>query len=166
MINYIEKGPGLHETIRQAGQMLRHENGGWISSDDEIVQLIIDTYSLAQAQARKSLEISAHAKTLRDKVVSAISAGEMASWSVKAAEAARFNVSADPAECPMLSLEAQARGITLAELVAKVNSNTERFSMAEAAIGGTDGKHRDAVPRLEDFAAIANYDYSTGWPEV
>lgn len=165
MIIYQEKGPGLHEAVSLAGHWLREENGVWVSSDDAVVQAIIDGYTLVQARAKKCVEITAFAKSIRDRVVASVSAGEMASWSIKATEAARFNV--DPTSpCPMLSLEAQARGITLADLVGKVNGNTQRFSQAEAIIGGNDGRHRDAVMSLGDFGAIANYDYSTGWPAV
>lgn len=166
MIDYVEKGPGLHEVIRAAGYWLKQENNIWVSSNDAAVQAIIDGYTVAQARARKSLDISLHAKALRDKVVATISPGEMASWSVKAAEAEKFGAGADPGECPMLSQEAAARGITLTELVLKVNGNAARFSLAEASIGGVDGKHRDAVAALETFEAIAAYDYSAGWPEV
>jgi hypothetical protein len=166
MIDYIEKGAGLHEAIRQAGHWLRQENGEWVSSNDELVQLIINDYSLVQARARKCAEVTAHAKVLRDKVVSTISPGEMASWSLKALEATKFSASGNAADCPMLSLEAQARNIPLADLVAKVHGNTQRFSMAEAMIGGTDGRHRDTITALDDFEAINNYDFSSGWPVV
>lgn len=44
MINYTEKGMGLHDAIRAAGHWLREENGVWVSSDDAIVQAIIDSF--------------------------------------------------------------------------------------------------------------------------
>ncbi len=42
MINYTEKGHGLHEAIASAGYVLREENGTWTSSNDAAVQTIID----------------------------------------------------------------------------------------------------------------------------
>ena len=60
MIQYTEKGPGLHSAIAQAGHWLRQENGVWISSDDAAVQAIIDGYDPAPvARAAKWLEIQA-----------------------------------------------------------------------------------------------------------
>lgn len=44
MINYIEKGYGLHEAIRAAGHWLRDEDGTWVADDDAAVQAIIDAY--------------------------------------------------------------------------------------------------------------------------
>lgn len=44
-INYIEKGYGLHELILASGHWLAQRDGVWISSDDSIVQQIIDNYN-------------------------------------------------------------------------------------------------------------------------
>ena len=45
MINYIEKGIGLHEAIGDAGYRLQQINGVWVSDNDIAVQLIIDAYN-------------------------------------------------------------------------------------------------------------------------
>lgn len=166
MISYIEKGTGLHEAIRTAGEWLREENGEWISSNDDVVQAIMDAYTLDSAKAEVSRVVSLHAKKLRDKVVAAISAGEMASWGIKLSEAVKFSTSGDSAQCPMLSAEAAARGVSLASLVAKVGGNGQNFSYLEAAIGGNDGKHRDAIKALTTFDEVLDYDFSAGWPAV
>lgn len=45
MINYIEKGEGLHIAIAEAGYFLgQNDKGEWVSSDDTAVQAIIDSY--------------------------------------------------------------------------------------------------------------------------
>ena len=109
-INYAEKGIGMHAAIAAAGHWIEQRGGAWVVSDEEAVQAIIDAYSLDQAKADKSREVTLHAKALRDKVVAAISPGELASWPVKLSEAAKFAGGADAAQCPMLSGEALARG--------------------------------------------------------
>ena len=164
MINYTEKGASLHSKITRLGKLLSEENGVWVSSDDVAVQSIIDGYTLAESQAYKCAEVSDKAKQLRDKAVRSISAGEMASWPIKLAEAAKF--AAGDTSCPMLNAEATARGITLAALVAKVDGNAQVFAGLEAVIGGVDGKHRDAIKALVTFDEVSNYDYSAGWPVV
>lgn len=166
MIEYTEKGYGLHQKIASAGYALRQENGAWVSSDDAAVQAIIDGYTLDDAKAYRAEQISAHAKTLRDKVISAISAGEMASWPIKLAEARAFAQGATAEQCPMLSGEAASRGVTLAELVAKVAGNATTFAGLESMIAGVDGKHRDAIKACSSFDEVAAYDYLNGWPEV
>lgn len=165
MINYTEKGAGLHEAISAAGHWIAQFDGEWRSSDDVAVQAIIDGYTLDKAKARKSREVSLKAKALRDRATELIAAGEMASWPIKRAEADGYAASGGTADCPELAREAAQRDIPLADLVAKVQANAARFLSLETAIGGIDGKHRDAIWEAADFAAVAAYDYSTGWPE-
>jgi hypothetical protein len=166
VIKYAEKGAGLHAAIARAGHFLGEENGIFISSDDKAVQTIIDTYSLADAQAYKSAEVSQLAKSLRDKAIKSISPGEMASWPIKLSEAAKFSATGLDSDAPMLSAEAAARGISTAALVTKVGDNATVFARLEAEIGGIDGKHRDAIKALDTFDAVNAYDFSAGWPEV
>lgn len=160
-INYVEKGSGLHEAVCKAGHVLREENGVMVSSDDTAVQAIIDAYTLADAQTHRCAEVADHAKLLRDKAIKAVSAGEMASWAIKLAEANAY-----PAACPMLEAEAAARGIALDVMVAKVRSNAAGFSSLEAAIAGRCGFHRDAIKRCASFEDVAAYDFGTGWPVI
>lgn len=44
MINYTEKGIGLHEAIARAGHTLMQVDGQWVASDDAAVQAIIDGF--------------------------------------------------------------------------------------------------------------------------
>ena len=166
MIAYTEKGAGLHDAVRQAGQWLTNSPDGWQSSDDDAVQSIIDAYTVDNAIAAKCLHVSILAKSLRDYVVSAISAGEMAGWGIKLSEAAKYAATGSSAQCPMLSAEAAVRGVTVAAIASRVGGNGATFAALEANIGGTDGRHRDAIKKLTTFDAVAAYDYSGGWPAV
>lgn len=164
-INYLEKGAQLHAAVRAAGHWLREENGAWVSSNDEAVQAIIDGFTIEQARAARKAEISAYATAMRNRVIGGYSAGEMASWPLKLAEARAFQ--ADPlADCPLLTMEAQARGVPLASLAQRVQENATLFAGLEALIAGVEGMHRDAVEALSDFGQIAAYDFSGGWPPV
>jgi hypothetical protein len=63
MINYIEKGEGLHLVIADAGYTLKQVDGTWVSDNDVEVQSIIDSYvetpevpqSVSPAQFRVAL---------------------------------------------------------------------------------------------------------------
>jgi hypothetical protein len=161
--------PGLYETLAARGIQVEGGVSGEFASDAPAAQAFIDGYTaadaLAYARSARCAEVLAHSKNLRDLATAAVAQGEMASWPIKRAEAIAF--SADPnAACPMLSAEAAGRGITLAALVDKVMGNAARFQALESAIGGTDGRHRDAIMALDSCEAVAAYDYSTGWPEV
>lgn len=163
---YTEKGAGLHAAVRVAGHALVHRDGQWLADDPVAVQAIIDGYSLTQAIAHRQAECLAIAKGLRDKAISGVSAGEMAGWPIKLAEARAYAADPATAQTPMLAAESAARGVTVADLVAKVGGNSARFAALEAAIGGTDGRHRDALARLTSFEAVADYDLTAGWPVV
>lgn len=168
MINFNGKNrfPGCMARVLAAGHWVQMVDNVLTTSDDVAVQALIDGYTLDDAKAEKCALVLAHAAKLRDAVTAGISAGEMAAWPIKRAEAERYDLEGEQAQCPMLTREAECRGITLAELAAKVNANAARFEAAEAAIGGTDGKHRDAINALTTFETVAAYDFSIGWPEV
>jgi len=164
MINYTEKGSGLHESIRKQGHSLREENGVWVSSNDAAVQSIIDGFSLVDAAVYVSELIDGRAKQLRDKLAKKTSPSEMAAWATKKLEADKFQVSKNNADAPTLTIEAGFRGVTVQNLVNKVITNFDTISQRESKISGVAGKHKDAVKALASFSAINSYDFSADWP--
>lgn len=121
---------------------------------------------LATAKAQKKSEIDAYAAGLRNQVVRGYSAGEMASWSSKLAEARAFAATNDPIQAPTLSASATIRGITLADLAGRVLAQSTPFLQAEAAIDGIRGKHCDAVEAMTTVQDIIVYDWHSGWPVI
>ena len=73
--------------------------------------------------------------------IAGVPSPEYAAWDRKLAEA-------NNGGGPMLQLEADTRGIPLADLVAKVVANATSFQQEEARIAGMAGKHRDALNGL------------------
>lgn len=160
--NNKDKFSTLDDKIAAAGIILFDDPEGEHCSDEFMAQIIVDAFSLADAQAEVIAEIDALAKAKRDAVVAAISPAEMASWPIKRTEAAAFD--GTDASAPFLAAEAAARGVATIVLVEKVQNKGAALSGLEAAISGVSGRHCDAVKALYSFAAIADYDYSTGWP--
>ncbi len=162
MINYTEKGAGLHAAIKAAGHWLSQRDGAWVSSDDAAVQAIIDGYTLAQAKAERKREVSAKAREKYDLVTAGISAAEMAGWPILLSEALTYRASGIVGAA--IQAEATIRDITVADLVTKIEGNAAAFQQARAAIAGTDGRKRDEIDALETFEAVAAYDINGGWP--
>ena len=106
--------------------------------------------------------IDTFAAWLRDKFCNPTSPYEAASWPLKLNEAKAYSAD-NTAPVPMLSIEAQYRGVTLDSLVARVMTNATSLAQLEAVIAGTAGRHRDAVSLLTDEEAAA-YDWRDGWP--
>lgn len=154
------------ERILAAGVSVAYVDNVLTCSDPVLAQAIIDGYTIDEAKRWKCKKVAEKARDLRDRAISSYSPGEMASWPIKLAEAAAYAVSRNEADAPMLLAECRIRGITLDAMLNKVNANASEFSRLEAMISGIDGKHRDAINALGSFEAIAEYDFSPGWPEV
>lgn len=164
MIVYTEKGAGLHQAISAAGHSLREHNGVWEADDPVAVQAIIDGYTLDQVKADVCTEIEARGAELRKKITAGVASPEMASWSIKRAEAYAYQASGNAADAPMLGIEASTRGIALADVAARVIANAGRLAALEATIAGVAGKHKDAVKNTTTFTAALAYNWRTGWP--
>ena len=169
VIQYVEKGAGLHDRVAAAGYRLWQRDGVWVADDDAAVQGIIDGYTLDDCRAEVIARIDSHAAALRNTIVGSVSPAEMASWSIKRGEAQAWIAAGDAATdaiAPMLSMEASARGVSTAVAVQKCAAKAQALSALEALISGNAGRHGDAVRELNDFPDVLAYDYSAGWPEV
>lgn len=142
------------------------EDGIWCCRDVLAAQAIIDAYTLDDCQSSVCAEILNHARVLRDRIIAGISPGEMASWSIKRSEAAAYVATGNPADAPLLSAEAAARGVSVEALADKVAANASGLAQAEALIAGADGRHRDAVRAMNSIEAVMLYDWSAGWPAL
>lgn len=120
------------------------------------------SFSLDDAKEYMCALVDSRAKQVRDAIIAGYSAGEMASWPIKIAEAKSYN-GAD-ASAPNLAAEAVARGVSTQVLVDKVLAKASMLAQGEAQTAGANGRHRDAIKALADFDAVADYDYSIGWP--
>jgi len=130
MIDYIEKGAGLHRAVTDAGHWLEQRDGVWISSDDDAVQRIIDGYTLEQAKAEQQRRVAAQARALYDAVTAGISAAEMAGWPILLAESAAYRASGEVGTA--IQAEAAIRGIPVETLGAKIEGNAAAFQQAPA----------------------------------
>lgn len=168
MINYVEKGFGLHVYLNSLGLGIQDANGVWFNREgrDNEVNDAIAAYPLSSAQNAICVDIDAHATTLRDRVVVGVSSAEMSSWAVKRQEAINFKASGFIGDAPMLNTEAAARGIPLSAIVDRVLAGASDLSALEANIAGVAGKHKDAVRATTTFSGALSYDWSGGWPSV
>jgi hypothetical protein len=123
----------------------------------ELIQLATDTL------AQKKEEVRDIGREKRDVIVDYASPYEAASWSLKKAEADAYNLDPATASTPILSGESAVRGISLADIVARVTANASAFSAAEANISGSEGKHNDALDALTTTPDLLAYDVTIGW---
>lgn len=137
-----------------------HDGDRWISQA-EVVDLPL---MLEDKRAEVKNDADMIARTKRDHVVLGISPAEMASWPIKRFEALALQSGSDPTSSPSLAAEAAARGIALADLVAKVLANSSRLALLEAEIAGRCGAIRDAAGAATTDAELLAIDLEAGWP--
>lgn len=135
---------------------------GVLVSDEGAYQSVLTQYSLDDARADRRREVSAKAREKYDAVTAGISGAEMAGWPILLSESLAYRASG--AVGGAIQAEATIRGITVAELVTKIEHNAAAFQTARAAIAGTDGRKRDEIDTLSSFEAVAAYDVDGGWP--
>ncbi len=151
MIDYIEKGYGLHPWLANQGIELRNVDGVWLANapDELVSQLIAEYNPWPTEKATKFAEIDAEFEA----AVASLTAGwpqhEIQTWSKQEAEARAL--AANPAAAtPMLSTIAATRSITAAELAQRVIRDADAFTAASAHFVGLRHKARQLVQALPD----------------
>jgi hypothetical protein len=161
MINYTEKGSGLHQAIRKAGYSLREENGVFVSDNDEAVQAIIDAYDpIPELQNAMWLKIQA----VRDaKKNEGVTVGVDKFHSDEASRIQQLGLVMMGASIPA-NLQWKTMGgsfVTMTQTLAMqifgatAASDTTIFANAET--------HKAAMKSITDWTQIEGYDYSGGW---
>lgn len=142
MIDYTEKGAGLHEAIRAAGHWLVDRDGVWVASDDTAVQAIIDGYTLADARVPV---ITAIKEEARRRILAFLPDWKQSNFNAQINEFndARWSRSLTPQETAQLEY---------------MRSQWERAKAIRAA---SDAKEA----ALQTWADVINHDMSAGWPE-
>ena len=149
MINYIEKGYGLHAAISSAGHSLIERNGAWVADDDAAVQAVIDAYTAAETAAPIISEIKAHARE--------IILARYPDWK-------QTNMTARSVE--LTERVATGGALTTAEQ-AEIDAMKAVWSWIKSVRAASDA-HEAAVAALvaaSDFAGILMYDWRAGWLE-
>ncbi len=151
MINYTEKGYGIHKWLADHGAFIREVDGVLVSNlpDDQINQLIADYNPWPSEKATKFAEIDAEFEA----AVASLTAGwpqhEIQTWNKQEAEARALAANPE-APTPMLSTIAITRGLTVAELAQRVIRDADAFTAASAHFVGLRHKARQLVQALPD----------------
>lgn len=180
-INYIEKGPGLHEAIEAAGERLWQHNREWVSTDDAKVQAIIDTFD-AHAWALTQVSPAIKAERERRQLTSGFPvtlpgvgmvrfhsdahsrsqhAGLFSAANTMLMQGATTATPITNASGQQVSWKVMGGG-SVPLSVGVVLALMQAALSHEAAIHAAADAHITAATASPDPLA---YDYSTGWPE-
>ncbi len=150
MINYIEKGFGLHQHLANNGCYLeQNQDGSWVSNlPDEVTNDLMSAYNpWVLEKANKFLQIDTAFQKAIDSLTAGWPEGEIKTWERQEKEAlALQNNPSSPT--PFLTTVASQRGITVAELATRVIRDSIAFSNASAYYVGLRHKARQLVQAL------------------
>jgi hypothetical protein len=164
MIIYTEKGYGLHEHLAINGVHLIQRDNIWTANaPDETVNQLIQEYNPWPAEkSAKLAEIDADFNAAISNITAGWPEQEIKSWPKQEAEARAF-IADSQALTPMLSGIALQRGITVADLAARVIRDADAFTQASGYFIGLRHKARQQVQvlpsdgqyeRLSELASI------------
>lgn len=147
MINYVEKGFGLHEAIRSAGYELREHDGVWVTRPEyeSAVQSIIDGYSLDDARVPVIAKIK---ELARVKILAFLPDWKQSNCNARMNELNMIRFSRDWTD----------------EEKTEVQALQALWGRAEA-IRNASNVIEQQIDALTDFASIVAYDVTAGWPE-
>lgn len=159
MINYIEKGKWLHDAIAEAGHSLRQTNGKWVSSDDDAVQAIIDSFDpMPLAMAEKVQEFNECAQAEASAFIVSYPDFEISTWPKQREEAEAFSKD-DTTPTPYMDIVAEQRGIDREELLDKTLTKIALFDENSAVIAGKRQKAYDKAKASSTLAELLSVKY-------
>lgn len=125
-----------------------------ICTEDGVFNSCEDPTTLEEAKEFALTEVANYSKYMRATILSVVSPFEAASWPLKLAQANSY-----PDNCQGLAIEAEARGVPLDALVAKVIQKGQQLAYVEAVIAGRTGYHSDRIKELTSLEEVIAYDW-------
>lgn len=154
MINYIEKGIGLHDLIRESGYTLSNTDGQWVSSNDEAVQAIIDNYDpIPQARLDAKERIR---KQLEDEMLAielAYPRFEVLTWAYQRLEVEAWELD-NTAPTPTIDAIALSSGIDRITQLNKTAINVNAYKNASNHLAGLRQKLFREIDGINDYNTL------------
>jgi hypothetical protein len=148
MIQYIEKGYGLHQWLANQGIELRNVDGVWVANvpDEQVSQLIANYNPWPAEKAFKLTEINHQFEVAVANLTAGTTESERNSWAIQEREARDY-----PQKTPVaLTVLAASRGMPLDVLIEKVLQKSALYQNAYFTLQGMRDKAEDLIKALPD----------------
>lgn len=152
MIQYIEKGYGLHQMLAAQGIELRNVDGVWVSNipHEQLNQLISDYNPWPFEKAKKISELCEAFEERVEALLADVPKSERDSFSVQLSEAQAY-----PSTFPKgLSILATARGLSLEALVNKVLIKADLYNTQYFTLQAKKDALEDVVKAFSDNESL------------
>lgn len=129
----------------QEGHTPYFRNGEWVNVPDP---------TLEEAKTAKLKEINDTCDSILNGAVASYPESEVLTFDQQVDEVRRFRETEDVADAPLLNALAQARGITLEDLISRVMAKRQAFSVLSGYVIGQRQALEDRLDALDDVAEV------------
>lgn len=147
------------EEITKQGYSLMSINGEWVSSNDEGVQLIIDSFDeLLPARAEAKARIVEQSQAYMQQIESEYPSFERATWSTQKAEIEAWEVD-NTSSTPLLDNISIAREMDRVTLLNRTLAKVQAYNIQAAYLAGTRQKLEDIIDESTDLDFISSINF-------
>ena len=159
MITYNSKRNYIMDEITKQGYSLMSINGKWVSSNDEAVQLIIDSFDeLVPAKTEAKARIVEQSQSYMQQIESEYPSFERATWSTQKAEIEAWGLD-NTSLTPLLDNIAIAHGMDRVALLDRTLTKVQAYNIQAAHLAGTRQKLEDVIDTSNDLAFISSINF-------
>lgn len=159
MITYNSKRNYIMDEITKQGYSLMSINGEWVSSNDEGVQLIIDSFDeLLPARAEAKARIVEQSQAYMQQIESEYPSFERATWSTQKAEIEAWEVD-NTSSTPLLDNISIAREMDRVTLLNRTLAKVQAYNIQAAYLAGTRQKLEDIIDESTDLDFISSINF-------
>jgi hypothetical protein len=116
--------------------------------------------TLEQAKTEKLRVVNSECDSIMQSVVNTYPESEILTFNQQVTEAEKYLASGDTVDCPLLTRLAEARGIELADLVARVMTKHDAFSSISGSIIGQRQAYEDRIDACTSIEEVDNIHVS------
>jgi hypothetical protein len=159
MITYNSKRTHVIDEITRQGHSLISINGEWVSSNDVVVQAIIDSFDeLVPAKVEAKARIVEQSQAYMQQVESEYPSFERATWSTQKAEIEAWAID-NNSPTPFLDVIAIARGMDRVTLLNRTLVKVTVYNEQAAFLAGKRQKLEDEIDNSTDLDFISSINF-------
>ena len=159
MITYNSKRSYILEEITKQGYSLMSINGEWVSSNDESVQAIINSFDeLVPVKVEAKARIVKQSQAYMQKIESEYPSFERATWSTQKSEVEAWGADSG-ALTPLIDNIAIAREMDRLTLLNRTLIKVSSYNAQAASLSGKRQKLEDIIDESSDLDFISSINF-------
>jgi len=159
MITYNSKYNGLIDEVNRQGHSLMSINGNWVSSNDEAVQAIIDSFDEVESlKVKARARIVIQSQAFMQQIESQYPSFERATWSTQKSEVEAWGADSSSLT-PLIDNIAIAREMDRVVLLNRTLMKVSSYNIQAAYLSGKRQKLEDIIDESSDLDFISSINF-------